>query len=261
MTKKLRLENKVVLITGASRGIGKEIALCFAREGAVVAINYTQSQDLAEEVCQTIQSNGGRCMGVQGDLGDSIQVNQMIEKVLLGNNKIDILVNNAGVLKLMPTLDTLGADFDRMIDVNLKGILHCSRAVSDQMKGLDSGRIINVSSIAALGTSMSGTTGYAITKSAVNMLTRRLALELGPDNITVNAIAPGFITTDMSLEGARATGTELSSIASRTMLKRVGQPMDIARVALFLASEDSAYMTGQVITVDGGRVDYLTHSV
>ena len=128
-----------------------------------------------------------------------------------------------------------------MIDVNLKGILHCSRVVSDNMKGLDTGRIINVSSIAALGTSMNGCTGYAITKSAVNMLTRRLALELGPENITVNAIAPGFVATDMSLEGARATGTELSSIASRTMLNRIGQPVDIARVALFLASEDSSF--------------------
>ena len=234
MAQEQRLENKVALITGASRGIGKAIALCFAKEGAFVAINYAQSQNLAEE---------------------------MIEKVLLENDKIDILVNNAGVLKLMPTLDTLGPDFDRMIDVNLKGILHCSKAVSNNMKGLDTGRIINISSIAALGTSMNGCTGYAITKSAVNMLTRRLALELGPDNITVNAIAPGFVATDMSLEGARATGTELSSIASRTMLNRIGEPVDIARVALFLASEDSSFMTGQVITVDGGRVDYLTRSV
>ena len=261
MAQEQRLENKVALITGASRGIGKAIALCFAKEGAFVAINYAQSQNLAEEVCQTIRASGGRCMDVQADLGDSRQVDRMIEKVLLENDKIDILVNNAGVLKLMPTLDTLGSDFDRMIDVNLKGILHCSRVVSDNMKGLDTGRIINVSSIAALGTSMNGCTGYAITKSAVNMLTRRLALELGPENITVNAIAPGFVATDMSLEGARATGTELSSIASRTMLNRIGQPVDIARVALFLASEDSSFMTGQVITVDGGRVDYLTRSV
>ncbi len=257
----LRLENKVALITGASRGIGKAIALAFAEEGAAVAVNYATNRRLAEEVCQAIASTAGRALCVQADVGKAEQVESMVQQVLREYRQIDILVNNAGLLTLEPTLATSGAAFDRMMEVNLKGVVRCTAAVVAGMKQRGYGRIVNVSSIAALGTSMQGTTGYAITKASVNMLTRRLANELGPHNITVNAIAPGFITTDMSLGGARATGTDISTIAGKTMLRRVGQPVDIARVALFLASEDSGYMTGQVLTVDGGRIDYLTRSV
>ena len=257
----LRLENKVALITGASRGIGKAMALAFAEEGAAVAVNYATNRQLAEEVCQTIASAGGRALCVQADVGKAEQVEPMVQEVLREYRQVDILVNNAGLLTLEPTLAATGAEFDRMMEVNLKGVIRCSAAVAEGMKQRGYGRIINVSSIAVLGTSMQGVTGYAITKASVNMFTRRLARDLGPYNITVNAIAPGFITTDMSLEGARASGTDVNSIAGRTMLRRVGEPVDIARVALFLASEDSGYMTGQVLTVDGGRIDYLTHSL
>lgn len=257
----LRLENKAALITGASRGIGRAMAMAFAGEGAAVAVNYATHRRLAEEVCQAIASAGGRALCVQADVGKAEQVEPMVQEVLREYRRIDILVNNAGLLTLEPTLATGGAGFDRMMEVNLKGVVRCTAAVAAGMKQRGYGRIINVSSIAALATSMPGVTGYAITKASVNMFTRRLANELGPHNVTVNAIAPGFIATDMSLEGARASGTDVSTIAGRTMLRRVGEPVDIARVALFLASEDSGYMTGQVLTVDGGRIDYLTHSV
>ena len=259
--KQRRLENKVALITGASRGIGKAIALCFAQEGATVAVNYAKNRKSAEEVCSAVRSAGGRALCVKADVGDGQQVEIMAQEVLNEYQQIDILINNAGVLNVIPTLETTGDNFDRMIEVNLKGVIHCARAVLASMKQQRYGRIINVSSIAALSTSMGGITGYAMTKAALNLLTRRLANELGPHNITVNGIAPGFIPTDMSLEGAKAAGTDVHSIVDRTMLRRLGEPMDIARVALFLASEDSGYMTGQVLTVDGGRIDYLTHSV
>ena len=258
---KPRLENKVALITGASRGIGKATALAFAQEGAAVAVNYAANRRLAEEVCEAISSAGGRALCIQADVGVAGQVELMVRRVLQEYGRIDILVNNAGLLNLEPSLEATGAGFDRMVEVNIKGVIRCTAAVAEGMKQRGYGRIINVSSIAALGTSMPGVTGYAITKASVNMFTRRLAKDLGPHNITVNAIAPGFILTDMSREGARASGTYVDGIAGRTMLGRVGEPVDIAGVALFLASDDSAYMTGQVLTVDGGRIDYLTHSV
>ena len=258
---KLRLENKVALVTGASRGIGKAIALAFAGEGAAVAVNYAASRRLAEEVCEAIASAGGRALCVQADVGAAEQVDSMVRQVLEQYGRIDVLVNNAGLLNQEPSLEATGEGFDRMVEVNIKGVIRCAAAVAEGMKQRGRGRIINVSSIAALGTSMPGVTGYAMTKAAVNMFNRRLARELGPHNITVNAIAPGFILTDMSREGARASGTYVDGIADRTMLRRVGAPADIAGVALFLASDDSSFMTGQVLTVDGGRIDYLTHSV
>ncbi|MCY3756897.1 MAG: 3-oxoacyl-ACP reductase FabG [Acidobacteria bacterium] len=258
---RLRLEGKVALVTGASRGIGKAIALAFAGEGAAVAVNYAANRRLAEEVCEAIASAGGRALCVQADVGVAEQVDSMVRQVVEEYGRIDVLVNNAGLLNQEPSLEATGEGFDRMVDVNIKGVIRCAAAVAEGMKQRGRGRIINVSSIAALGTSMPGVTGYAMTKAAVNMFNRRLARELGSHNITVNAIAPGFILTDMSREGARASGTYVDGIADRTMLRRVGEPSDIAGVALFLASDDSSFMTGQVLTVDGGRIDYLTHSV
>lgn len=251
----------MALVTGASRGIGKAIAVAFAEEGAEVAVNYAANRGLAEDVCKAISSVGARALCVQADVGVAEQVDSMVRQVLQECGRIDILVNNAGLLQMESALEVTGAGFDRMVEVNIKGVIRCAAAVAEDMKQRGHGRIINISSIAALGTTMPGTTGYAITKASVNMFTRRFAREVGAHNITVNAIAPGFILTDMSREGARASGTYGDGIANRVMLGRVGEPVDIARVALFLASEDSSYMTGQVLTVDGGRIDYLTHSV
>lgn len=258
-----RLEKRIALITGASRGLGRAMAIRFAEEGAAVAINYCKNRELADEVAKTILSSGGKGVIVQADVANSAQVQEMVEAVLKIYGSIDILVNNAGVVVPAPTLmEASWQDLDRMIDVNLRGVIHCVRTVARGMMERRYGRIINLSSIAALGTSFVGTTGYAATKAAVISLTKRLALELGPYNITVNAIAPGFIRTDMALrDGALPrTRSDLEVIARKTMLGRLGEPEDIAHTALFLASDESSFITSQILTVDGGRMDFLSHS-
>jgi 3-oxoacyl-[acyl-carrier protein] reductase len=258
-----RLEKRVALITGASRGLGRAMAIRFAQEGAAVGINYCTNREAAEEVARTIVSADGKGSVVQADVAKPDQVQEMVEAVTKMYGSIDILVNNAGVAVASPTLmEASWQDLDRMIDVNLRGVIHCVRAVGAQMMERRSGRIINLASIAALGTSFLGTTGYAATKAAVISLTKRLALEFGPYNVTVNAIAPGFIKTDMALSSGTAprTRSELEAIARKTMLGRLGEPEDIANTALFLASNESSFMTSQVLTVDGGRIDFLSHS-
>jgi 3-oxoacyl-[acyl-carrier protein] reductase len=239
------------------------MAIRFAQEGAAVAINYCTNRGAAEEVARTIESADGKSSVIQADVAKSDQVQEMVEAVTKMYGPIHILVNNAGVAIPAPTLmEASWQDLDRMIDVNLRGVIHCVRAVGRQMIERRSGRIINITSIAALGTSFLGTTGYAATKAAVISLTKRLALELGPYNVTVNAIAPGFIKTDMALSSGTATRTqsELEAIARKTMLGRLGEPEDVANAALFLASDESSFMTSQVLTVDGGRIDFLSHS-
>ena len=261
--RKLRLEDKVALITGASRGLGRAIALRFAEEGASVAINYVKNGHQAEEVAQQIRSKGGSSITVQADVAEEGLVQQMVETVLKEYGRIDILVNNAGVSRTAPTiLEAPWTDLDRMLDVNYKGVLHCVRASARQMIERRYGKIVNLASVAALGTSFQGTTGYAPTKAAVIALTKRLALELGSFNITVNAIAPGYIRTDMTLP-ANASPEALKTadaIVKKTMLGRVGEPDDIAHAAVFLASDESSFVTSQILTVDGGRIDFLSHS-
>jgi 3-oxoacyl-[acyl-carrier protein] reductase len=211
-----RLEKKVALITGASRGLGRAMAIRFAQEGAAVAINYCKNRDAAEDVVKAIASAGGKATAFQADVASSGEVQEIVEAVLKMYGAIDILVNNAGVSVPAPTLmEASWQDLDRMIDVNLRGVIHCVRAVAERMIERRYGRIINLSSIAALGTSFVGTTGYAATKAAVISLTKRLALELGSYNITVNAIAPGFIRTDMALRDGTLprTRSDLDAIA------------------------------------------------
>ena len=261
--RKLRLAKKIALITGASRGLGRAIALRFAEEGASVAINYVKNGHQAEEVAQQIHTKGGSAITVQADVAEEGPVQQMVETVLKEYGRIDILVNNAGVSRTSPTiLEAPWTDLDRMLDVNYKGVLHCVRASVGQMIERRYGKILNLASVAALGTSFRGTTGYAPTKAAVIALTKRLALELGSFNITVNAISPGYIRTDMTLPDnaspeARKTA---EAVIMKTMLGRVGEPDDIAHAAVYLASDESSFVTAQILTVDGGRIDFLSHS-
>jgi 3-oxoacyl-[acyl-carrier protein] reductase len=259
---KLRLENKTALITGASRGLGRAIALRFAEEGASVALNYMKNQELAEEICRRVVSSGGNAMSVQADVADRAQVDQMVETVLRQFRQIDILINNAGVSIPSTLLQASWQDLDRMIDVNLKGVIHCARAVAGDMIQRRYGRIVNLASIAGLGTSFVGTSGYAATKAAVISLTKRLALELAAHDVTVNAIAPGFIKTDMALRSGVTTEVrpDLEAVTRKTMLGRLGEPEDIAHAALFLASDEASFITAQTLTVDGGRMDLLSHS-
>lgn len=255
------LEGQTALVTGASRGIGRAIALRLAKDGARVAVNYRSREDLAAEVVRSIQDAGGQAIMVQGDVRYAEQVLAMVTQVREQFGPVQILVNNAGVL-YRGDLDEFDPDrFDEMVQVNINGIVHCIRAVKQDMIERRYGRIVNLSSIAGHGTAMRGTSFYAVTKAAVSLLTRRFAMELGPYGITVNAIAPGFVLTEMVAQGRTPEQVEQlkRNIAELAMVKRIGTPEDMAHAVSFLVSPDSSFITAQVITVDGGRMDYISH--
>jgi 3-oxoacyl-[acyl-carrier protein] reductase len=259
-----RLSNKVALITGASRGLGRAMALRFSEERAVVAVHFLKNSDMAEEVCHSITAAGGRAICVQADVAQRSQVDRMVQTVVKELGPIDILVNNAGMGKLSRTLETPMEDIDFMVGINLKGPLLCVQAVAKGMKERKYGRILNVSSLAGLGTTLAGTSAYAATKAALITLTKRIAMELGPYNITVNAIAPGFIATDTARQVGILSEAEVlervADSARRAMLGRVGAPEDIANAALFLVSDEASFITAQTLTADGGRMDLLSYS-
>jgi 3-oxoacyl-[acyl-carrier protein] reductase len=252
-----RLAGKIALITGASRGIGRAIAVRFAREGAVVAVNYRSRQDLAEEVVAAIRDDGGEALALQADVADQDQVAAMVDAIQRRYPRIDILVNNAGLFRPGQLQSITDEILDSLTAVNVKGLVHCSQAVVPLMIAHRYGKIVNIASIAGLGTTAADTTPYAATKAAVIALTKRFALELGPHAINVNAICPGFIVTEMGLTGS---GGDLEAFTSRAILRRVGQPDDVAHASLFLASDEASFITAQVLTIDGGRMDFLSHS-
>ena len=264
MTQVKRLDNRVAIITGASRGIGRAIALACADEGARVVVNYNRSKIKAEEVVQLIQAQGGVAFAAQADVGQQDAVQTLIQMTMDTWGRVDILVNNAGLgVGGGSVLDAQVEHFDAMLTTNVKGILYCTQAVVPIMKMQRYGKIVNISSVAGLGTSiLPGNLLYAGTKGAVNIMTKRLALELGPYGIYVNAIAPGLIRTDMPMGNRTPKEWEhrVRYFAERSMLGRIGEPEEIASVAVFLSSEASSFLTGQVIAVDGGRMDYITHS-
>ena len=257
-----RLEGKVALVTGASRGIGKATALVFARQGAAVVVNYSKSQEQARQLVDDIRKAGGQAITIQADVSCKAKVLAMVEEALGQFRKIDVLVNNAGILHRGNILTLTEEHLDEMIAVNVKGIIHCTQAVAPHMMERRYGKIVNVSSIAAFGTSLADTTPYATTKAAIIALTKRLALELGPHGINVNAICPGFVRTDMVVSSGTPEADEarFTSLADKAMLGRIGKPEDIAYSALFLVSDEASFITGQVLAVDGGRMDFLSHS-
>jgi 3-oxoacyl-[acyl-carrier protein] reductase len=257
----MSLSGQTALVTGASRGLGRAIARRLAREGAAVCINYVSRGDEADKVVQEIHSAGGRAMAVRADIGDPAQVQAMMDRVAGELGPLSILVNNAGVV-VRGTLETfVPADLERMRRTNVDGLIHVTRAVIAGMQERRYGRIVNLTSIAAHGTTLPGSTFYAATKAAVSTLTRRFAMELGPHGITVNAVAPGFILTDMVKEGRTEDEYQklLKSISERSMVGRIGDPEDIAHAVAFLVAPQSGFITAQVITVDGGRMDYIGH--
>jgi 3-oxoacyl-[acyl-carrier protein] reductase len=246
----MKLKDKIALITGASTGIGREIAIKYAKEGAKVIINYTGNSEAAEEVVNEIIGFGGEAEAFKCDVSKFDEVQNMIERVIEKYSRLDILVNNAGITRdnLIMRMDV--EDFDKVIDVNLKGTFNTIKCISRYMIKQKSGKIINIASVVGI-TGNAGQANYAASKAGVIALTKSAAKEFATRNINVNAIAPGYIQTKMTEVLSEKVKEE---IISRIPMKKVGNPEDIAKVALFLASEDSDYITGQVINVDGGMV-------
>ena len=259
-----RIEGLSAIVTGGSRGIGRATALALAREGAKVVVNYREQAKDAEEVVSIIGKAGGEAFPFQADVGVKGAVNEMVAEAVKRFGGVDILVNNAGIGKgSRPLLELREGDFDDMVEAHVKGTLFCVQAVAPHMMKKRNGKIVNISSVAGIGTALAQTTLYAVTKGAMITLTKRLALELGPYNINVNSIAPGYILTDMTVKGRSfGEGKERNRyFEEHTMLGRNGVPGDIAKVVLFFASDDANFVTGQVLSVDGGRTDFLSHSL
>jgi len=256
------LAGQAALVTGASRGLGRAIALRLARQGAAVCLNYRRREDAARSAVDEIREAGGRAVAVRADVADPKQVEALVERAAAELGPPSILVNNAGIA-LDVTLDDFDPGrLDAMRRTNVDAVIHTIRAVVPSMKVRRYGRIVNISSVAAHGTTLPGTTFYAATKAAVAVLTRRFAMELGPHGITVNAVAPGFILTDMVKEGRTEADLHdaVARLSDRAMVRRVGAPEDIAHAVAFLASPESSFVTAQILTVDGGRMDYIGHS-
>lgn len=244
------LNNKVAVVTGASRGIGRAIALELAREGATVIINYNGSEEKAAEVQREIEAAGGRAEAVQCNVADFASCEQFFKAVTEKYERIDILVNNAGITKDGLLMKMSEADFEQVLDTNLKGTFNCIRFVARQMIKQRQGRIINMSSVVGIAGN-AGQANYAASKAGVIGLTKSAAKELASRNITVNAVAPGFIETDMT-DVLPDKVKEAS--AAQIPLGTFGRPEDIANAVAFLASEKAAYITGQVLNVDGGML-------
>lgn len=242
------LKNKIVLITGAGRGIGRAIAIALAKEGAEVVINYNGSEERAKEVKQTIEENGGKASIYKCNVSDFVACEVMIKDIVKEYGHLDILVNNAGITKDGLIMKMKEEDFDSVLNVNLKGTFNTIRHSARQMLKQRSGKIINISSVSGILGNV-GQANYAASKAGVIGLTKTMARELGSRGITVNAIAPGFVDTEMT----EVLSEEIRENACKQIiLGRFGKPEDIANTAVFLASDKADYITGQVISVDGG---------
>lgn len=243
-----RLEGKVAVVTGASRGIGRAVALRLAQEGATVVINYNGSKARAQEVKEAIEADEGKARIIQCDVADAAACDAMFQSVIKEYGTVDILVNNAGITRDGLLMKMSEADFEAVIDTNLKGTFHCIRAVSRQMLRQRSGRIINLSSVSGI-LGNAGQANYSASKAGVIGLTKSAARELASRGITVNAVAPGFINTEMT---AVLSDKVKEGAVVQIPLGTFGEAEDVANAVAFLASEEARYITGQVLAVDGG---------
>lgn len=243
-----RFENKIVLVTGAGRGIGASIAKRFASEGAEVIVNYSGNDEAAQKTVDEITATGGQAQKYKCSVNDSESVKVMIDEIIKEFGRIDILVNNAGITKDGLMLRMTDEDFDRVIDVNLKGTFNCTKYVSKYMLKQKSGKIINISSVVGLSGN-AGQVNYSASKAGIIGITKSAAKELSSRGITVNAVAPGYVDTDMTKVLSDNIRNE---ILKNIPLQRMGNVEDISNCVAFLASEDASYITGQVISVDGG---------
>lgn len=244
------LGGKVAIITGASRGIGRAVALELAKNGAKVVVNFAGNRAAAEQVAAAIKENGGEAILHQADVADAATVDALFKAATEAFGRVDILVNNAGITRDNLLLRMKEEEWDAVLNTNLKGVFNCTKVAAKIMMKQRSGKIINMTSVIGL-MGNAGQANYAAAKAGVIGFTKATAKELASRNITVNAIAPGFITTDMT---AVLTDDVKAELAKQIPLGRLGTPEDIAAAVLFLASDAASYITGQTLTVDGGMV-------
>jgi len=242
------LTDKVAIVTGASRGLGREIAILLGARGARVIVNYNGSAAKAEEVVKIIEDAGGKAEAVQCNVAEFEQAAEFFRYVIKTCGRVDILVNNAGITRDNLLMKMSEAEFDAVIDTNLKGAFNCMKQVSRQMLKQKSGRIINMSSVSGV-IGNAGQANYCASKAGLIGITKSAARELASRGITCNAVAPGFIDTEMT---EVLTGAVKEAAKETIPMKRFGSPKDVANVVAFLASEEAGYITGQVICVDGG---------
>lgn len=244
------LDGKIALVTGASRGIGRAVAIALAKEGAAVAINYAGNAKAAEEVKEIIEQMGGRAITIQADISDEKAAADMVAQTLAELGGLDILVNNAGITRDNLFIRMKADEWNAVINTNLTGLFNCSQPAAKYMMKKRTGRIINMSSVSGIMGNM-GQVNYSAAKAGVIGFTKSLARETAARGITVNAVAPGFIATDMT---AAMPEKAQEKVLTMIPMGKMGQPEDIANAVLFLASEKASYITGQVISVNGGMV-------
>ncbi|MFL5690472.1 MAG: SDR family oxidoreductase [Ktedonobacteraceae bacterium] len=247
----MQLDQKVAIVTGSDSGIGRAIAIQFAQEGAAVVINYAHAQDKAEHVREIIERNNGKALVIQADVSQYQQAMGLIQQTVEHFNRLDIMVNNAGMEIHNAFLDVTEEQWDRVLSVDLKGAFFCAQAAAREMvKRKTAGRIINISSVHE-DLAMPRNAPYCCAKGGIRMMTRTICLELAPYNITVNNIAPGAIDTPIDAD-VKADPEKMGALLKEIPQHRMGQPEEVAKLALFLASDAAAYVTGSTYIIDGG---------